>query len=60
MSFIQASISLLCFTKRSDIGCTHDSRALELLLSTCFRKVKNLYGGINAWAQQEDSSLPIY
>jgi len=36
------------------------SRALELLLSAGFRKVKNLHGGINAWAQQVDPSLPIY
>ncbi len=36
------------------------SRALELLLSAGFRKVKNLHGGINAWAQQIDPSLPIY
>ena len=36
------------------------SRALELLLSAGFRKVKNLHGGINAWAQDVDTSLPIY
>jgi adenylyltransferase/sulfurtransferase len=39
---------------------TRSSRALELLLSAGFRKVKNLHGGINAWAQQVDPSLPIY
>ncbi len=35
-------------------------RALELLLSAGFRKVKNLKGGINAWARQVDPSQPIY
>jgi molybdopterin/thiamine biosynthesis adenylyltransferase/rhodanese-related sulfurtransferase len=35
-------------------------RALELLTSTGFKKVKNLKGGINAWAQQVDSELPVY
>lgn len=35
-------------------------RALELLLSAGFRKVRHLKGGINAWAQQVDTSLPIY
>jgi len=33
---------------------------LELLLSAGFRKVKNLKGGINAWAKEVDPSLPIY
>jgi adenylyltransferase/sulfurtransferase len=36
------------------------TRALELLLSAGFRKVKNLKGGINAWAREVDPSLPIY
>ncbi len=35
-------------------------RALEVLVSAGFRKVKNLQGGINAWAEEIDSSLPIY
>ncbi len=39
---------------------TRSARALELLLSAGFRKVKNLQGGINAWAQEVDRSLPIY
>jgi sulfur-carrier protein adenylyltransferase/sulfurtransferase len=39
---------------------TRSARALELLLSAGFRKVKNLQGGINAWAQEVDHSLPIY
>jgi molybdopterin/thiamine biosynthesis adenylyltransferase/rhodanese-related sulfurtransferase len=39
---------------------TRSARALELLLSAGFRKVKNLKGGINAWAREVDPNLPIY
>lgn len=39
---------------------TRSRRALELLLGAGFRKVKNLKGGINAWAKEVDPSLPIY
>lgn len=39
---------------------TRSARALELLAGAGFRKIKNLRGGINAWADQVDSSLPIY
>ncbi len=39
---------------------TRSARALELLVSAGFRKVKNLKGGINAWAREIDQSLPIY
>jgi len=39
---------------------TRSTRALEILASAGFRKVKNLKGGINAWAIDVDSSLPIY
>jgi adenylyltransferase/sulfurtransferase len=39
---------------------TRSARALELLVSAGFKKVKNLRGGINAWARQVDTSLPIY
>ena len=35
-------------------------RALELFLGAGFRKVKNLQGGMNAWAKDIDPSLPIY
>ncbi len=41
-------------------GGTRSMRALELLTSAGFKKVKNLKGGINAWAQQVDSDLPVY
>jgi adenylyltransferase/sulfurtransferase len=39
---------------------TRSVRALELLLSAGFRKVKNLKGGINAWATEIDQQMPIY
>jgi adenylyltransferase/sulfurtransferase len=39
---------------------SRSARALELLVSAGFRKVKNLKGGINAWAQEVDRSLPVY
>ena len=39
---------------------TRSARALELLAGAGFRKVKNLRGGINAWAEQVEPSLPVY
>lgn len=36
------------------------ARALELLVSAGFRKVRNLKGGINAWAREVDTRLPVY
>jgi adenylyltransferase/sulfurtransferase len=39
---------------------TRSARALELLVSAGFKKVKNLKGGINAWAREVDKSLPVY
>ncbi|HET6845228.1 MAG TPA: molybdopterin-synthase adenylyltransferase MoeB [Anaerolineales bacterium] len=39
---------------------TRSGRALELLISAGFRKVRNLKGGINAWAREVDPELPIY
>jgi adenylyltransferase/sulfurtransferase len=39
---------------------TRSARALELLASAGFRKMKNLKGGINAWAREVDPSMPIY
>lgn len=41
-------------------GGTRSARALELLVSAGIRKVKNLKGGINAWAREVDPDLPIY
>ena len=39
---------------------TRSTRALELLASAGFRKMKNLKGGINAWAEEVDPGMPIY
>jgi rhodanese-related sulfurtransferase len=39
---------------------TRSVRALDVLYSAGFRKMKNLKGGINAWAREVDPSLPIY
>ena len=39
---------------------SRSARALELLASAGFKRVKNLQGGINAWAKEVDNSLPIY
>jgi molybdopterin/thiamine biosynthesis adenylyltransferase/rhodanese-related sulfurtransferase len=39
---------------------TRSTRALEILVGAGFRKVKNLKGGLNAWAREVDPSQPIY
>jgi molybdopterin/thiamine biosynthesis adenylyltransferase/rhodanese-related sulfurtransferase len=39
---------------------TRSQRALELLASAGFKRVKNLQGGINAWAREVDPKLPVY
>ena len=39
---------------------TRSARALELLLRAGFKRVRNLKGGINAWAREVDPDLPIY
>jgi sulfur-carrier protein adenylyltransferase/sulfurtransferase len=36
------------------------ARAVNFLAEVGFKKVRNLVGGINAWAEKIDSSLPIY
>ncbi len=36
------------------------TRALHLLTGAGFQKTLNLQGGINAWAQQVDPTLPVY
>jgi adenylyltransferase/sulfurtransferase len=47
-------IVLLCRTG------TRSTRALHILTGAGFQKIKNLKGGINAWARQVDPTLPIY
>ncbi len=39
---------------------TRSARALELLASAGFKKVKNLKGGINAWAKEVDPEMAVY
>ncbi len=39
---------------------SRSARALDLLVSAGFRKVKNMKGGINAWAREVDPGLPVY
>jgi adenylyltransferase/sulfurtransferase len=36
------------------------AKAVEFLLASGFRKVKNLSGGIDAWAQRIDRTMPRY
>jgi rhodanese-related sulfurtransferase len=45
------------------VVCHHGVRSYrvtEFLLSKGFKKVKNLQGGIDAWSQQVDPSIPLY
>jgi adenylyltransferase/sulfurtransferase len=56
LSELDTADELVVFCK----GGTRSARALELLVSAGFRKVKNLKGGINAWAREVDPSLPLY
>jgi adenylyltransferase/sulfurtransferase len=56
LSELNTADELVLFCK---VG-TRSTRALELLLGAGFRKVKNLKGGINAWASDVDNALPIY
>jgi adenylyltransferase/sulfurtransferase len=39
---------------------TRSTRALELLASAGFKKVRHLKGGINAWAEEVDPEMVIY
>ena len=56
LSELDSARELVVFCK----GGTRSTRALELLVSAGFKKVKNLHGGINAWARSVDTDLPIY
>jgi adenylyltransferase/sulfurtransferase len=60
---LAARLSELDSAEEMVIFCKSGSRSargLELLASAGFKKVKNLKGGINAWAREVDQSLPIY
>ena len=56
LSELDSANELVIFCKSG----TRSTRALEILISAGFKKVKNLKGGINAWARDVDPSLPIY
>ena len=56
LSELDSAEEIVLFCK----GGSRSARALELLLSAGFRKVKNLKGGINAWAREVDPGLPVY
>ena len=56
LSELDSARDMVVFCK----GGTRSARALELLVSAGFKKVKNLHGGINAWAREVDTSLPLY
>jgi adenylyltransferase/sulfurtransferase len=56
LSELDSAQEMVVFCK----GGTRSARALELLVSAGFRKVKNLKGGINAWAREVDPALPVY
>ena len=56
LSELDSAREMVAFCKSG----TRSARALELLVSAGFKKVKNLKGGINDWAREVDSSLPVY
>lgn len=56
MSELDSAEDIILFCKSG----TRSARALELLASAGFRKMKNLKGGINAWARDVDPRLPVY
>jgi len=60
---LAARLSELDSAKEMVVFCkagTRSARALELLVSAGFKRVKNLKGGINNWAREIDPNLPIY
>ena len=60
---LAARLSELDSAEEMVIFCKSGSRSargLELLASAGFKKVKNLKGGINAWAREVDKDLPVY
>lgn len=56
LSELDSAEDMVVFCKRG----SRSARALEVLVSAGFKKVKNLKGGINAWAEEVDKSLPVY
>jgi sulfur-carrier protein adenylyltransferase/sulfurtransferase len=56
MSELDSAEEMVVFCKRG----SRSARAIEILSSAGFKKMKNLKGGINAWAEEVDRSLPLY
>lgn len=56
LSELDSAQEMVVFCK----GGTRSTRALELLVSAGFRKIKNLKGGINSWAKDVDTNIPVY
>jgi adenylyltransferase/sulfurtransferase len=56
LSELDSARELVLFCKAG----TRSARALELLASAGFKRIKHLQGGINAWAREIDSRLPVY
>jgi adenylyltransferase/sulfurtransferase len=56
MSELDSAEEMVVFCKRG----SRSARAIEILSSAGFKKMKNLKGGINAWAEEVDKSLPVY
>jgi adenylyltransferase/sulfurtransferase len=56
LSELDSAEDMVLFCKSGN----RSTRALELLTSAGFKKVKNLKGGINAWAREVDKNLPVY
>ena len=56
MSELDSAQEMIVFCKRG----SRSARAIEILSSAGFKKMKNLKGGINAWAEDVDKTLPVY
>ena len=63
LGMLAARLSELDSAREMVVLCksgSRSARALELLASAGFKRIKNLQGGINAWAKEVDNSLPAY
>lgn len=56
LSDLDSSQEIVLFCKTG----SRSRRALEILLSAGFKRVKHLRGGINAWAREVNTELPEY
>lgn len=56
LSELNSAVEMVVFCKSG----TRSRRAVELLSSAGFKRLRHLRGGINAWAVEVNSSLPVY